>query len=69
MISIRFETPGFSSGSWRTSVPESVTAVLNFFRISSGGSIIRTTPAGAPRVVDIRRSGSWRFLTRAPSSG
>ena len=44
MISIRFETPGFSSGSWRTSVPESVTAVLNFFRTSSGGSIIRTTP-------------------------
>ena len=69
MISIRFETPGFSSGSWRTSVPESVTAVLNFFRTSSGGSIIRTTPAGAPRVVDISRSGSWRFLIRAPSSG
>src|ERR1051325_9316453 len=37
MISSRFEMPGFSSGAWRTSVPESVTAVLNLRRISSGG--------------------------------
>ena len=58
--------PAFSSGSCRTSVPESVTAVLNFFRTTSGGSIIRTTPCGAPRVVDISRSGSCRFLMRAP---
>ena len=43
--------PGFSSGAWRTSVPESVTAVLNLRRISSGGSVMRTTPCGAPRVV------------------
>ena len=30
---------------------------------------MRTTPCGAPRVVDIKRSGSCRFLIRAPSSG
>ena len=36
MISIRFETPAFSCGSCLTSRPESVTAVLNFFRITSG---------------------------------
>src|SRR6476646_9486521 len=69
MISIRFEMPAFSAGSWRTSLPESVTAVLNFLRIVSGGSTSRTTPCGAPRVVDINRSGSCRFLIRAPSSG
>src|ERR671924_263856 len=51
MISIRFEIPGFSSGTCRTSVPESVTAVLNFRRISSAESTMRTTPCGAPRDV------------------
>ena len=61
--------PAFVSGAWRISVSESVTAVLNFFRTTSGSSTIRTTPCGAPRVVDISRSGSWRFLMRAPSSG
>ncbi len=66
---MRLEMPGFASRSWTTSRPESVTAVLNFFRITSGGSIIRTTPCGAPADVDISRSGSWRFLIRAPSSG
>ena len=30
---------------------------------------MRTTPWGAPAEVDISRSGSWRFLMRAPSSG
>ena len=54
--------PAFVSGAWRISVSESVTAVLNFFRITSGSSTIRTTPCGAPRVVDMSRSGSWRFL-------
>ena len=49
--------------------PESVTAVLNFLRMTSGGSTIRTMPCSAPRVVDIRRSGSCRFLIRAPTSG
>jgi len=62
-------TQDFVSGSWRISVSESVTAVLNFFRTTSGSSTIRTTPCGAPRVVDMSRSGSWRFLMRAPSSG
>ena len=69
MISIRFETPGFAPGSWRTSRPESVRAVLNFFLTTWGGSIIRTTPSGLPAVVDISLSGSWRFLILAPSSG
>ena len=33
MISIRFEMPALVDGSWRISRSESVTAVLNFFRM------------------------------------
>ena len=61
--------PAFVSGACLISFAESVTAVLNFLRITSGSSIMRTTPAGAPRVVDMSRSGSCRFLIRAPSLG
>src|SRR5919201_675990 len=69
MISIRFEIPGFASRSWRTSRPESVTALLTFLRITSGGSAIRTVPCGVPSVVDIFRRGSCRSMIRAPIVG
>ncbi len=69
MISIRFETPGLPSGSCRTSRPESVTALLIFFRTTSGGSAISTVPCAVPPVVDIFFSGSWRSMIRAPISG
>ena len=57
MISIRFVIPGLS-GARRTSEPESVTADLNFFLITSGGSTISTVPCGVPPVVDILPDGS-----------
>ena len=52
MISIRFATPGLS-GARRTSRPESVTALLTFLRITSGGSAMSTVPIAVPPVVDI----------------
>src|SRR5204862_355332 len=64
MISIRFEIPGFSSRSWRTSVPESVTPLLNFFTIVSGGSSTPTVPCAVPPVVDIFFVASPRSLLR-----
>jgi len=67
MISTRFEIPGLS-GERTTSRPESVTAVLNFRRIVSGGSRTSTVPCGVPPVVDIFFSGSWRSMIRAPTS-
>ena len=60
--------PGLSSPR-RTSRPESVTAVLNFFRITSGSSSSSTVPCGVPPVVDIFSSGSWRSMIRAPDLG
>jgi hypothetical protein len=67
-MSIRFVTPGLS-GERRTSVPESVTAERNFFRIASGSSRRSTVPCGVPAVVDIFRVGSCRSMIRAPTSG
>jgi hypothetical protein len=40
----RFETPGFSWGSYRTSAPESVTADFTFLVIVAGGSRTRIVP-------------------------
>ena len=57
------------SRSCRTSRPESVTADLNFLRITSGGSTISTVPCAVPPVVDILFCGSCRSMIRAPSSG
>src|SRR5437667_450186 len=58
MISTRFEIPGLS-GERTTSRPEAVTALLNFFRIVSGGARTSTVPWAVPPVVDIFFSGSW----------
>ena len=67
-MSIRFVTPGLSAAR-RTSVPESVTADMNFFRIASGGSSTSTVPCSVPRVVDILFVGSCRSMIRAPTAG
>ena len=48
--------PGFS-GSRRTSLPESVTALLSFFSIAFGSSSTYTVPCSLPPVVDILRVG------------
>ena len=69
MSSIRFEMPAFCSGSYRTSVPESVTALFTFLRIVSGGSSISTVPLSDPRDLDIFTVGSCRFMTRPTVSG
>ena len=61
--------PGFSSGAYRTSDPESVTALLIFFATTSGLSAIRTVPCAVPPVVDIFFSGSRRSMILAPVSG
>ena len=66
--SIRFVTPGLSSPR-RISLPESVTALLTFFRIVSGGSSMRSVPCAVPPVVDIFFAGSCRSMIRAPTSG
>ena len=66
---MRFVTPGLSDPR-RTSRPESVTAVLNFRRITSASSSIRTTPcASGGELVDIFAVGSCRSMIRAPTSG
>ena len=66
---MRFETPGFPSRSWRTSVPESVTADLIFFSIVLGGSRTRIVPWGESSDFDILFSGCCRSMTRAPTAG
>jgi len=68
MMSIRFVIPGLSSAR-RTSRPESVTAVLNLRRITSGSSSSTTVPCSVPPVVDIFFVGSCRSMIRAPTSG
>ena len=65
---MRFEIPALS-GARRTSVPESVTALLTFFSTVFGSSSRSTVPLGVPPVVDIFDSGSWRSMIRAPTSG
>ena len=67
-MSIRFVTPGLSAAR-RTSEPESVTADLNFFRITSEVVEDPTVPCGVPTVVDIFFVGSCRSMIRAPTSG
>ncbi len=56
----RFEIPGFSSSSKRTSVPESVTADRIFFADTLGSSSISMMPAGEEADFDIFDMGSWR---------
>ena len=68
-ISIRFDTPGFASRSWRTSVSESVTADLNFLTIAFGSSSTPTVPCGESSDFDIFLVGFWRSITRAPRAG
>ena len=68
-ISIRFDTPGFASRSWRTSVSESVTADLIFFVIAFGSSSTPIVPCGESSDFDIFRVGFWRSMTRAPTAG
>ena len=58
----RLETPGFSSGSKRTSVPESVTAERIFLADTLGSSSISTIPAGEEADFDIFAVGSWRSV-------
>ena len=58
-------TPGFS-GPRRTSLPESVTALLSFFSIALGSSSTYTVPCSEPPLVDILRVGSCRSMIRAP---
>ena len=68
MMSMRFEIPALS-GRRTMSVPESVTADLTFRATTSGGSRTRTVPCSVPPVFDIFRSGAWRSMIRAPTSG
>jgi hypothetical protein len=67
-MSIRFVTPGLS-GARTMSLPESVTARLNFFSIAAGSSSTYTVPSTDALDVDIFRDGSWRSMIRAPTSG
>ncbi len=60
--------PGLS-GARRTSLPESVTALLTFLVITFGSSSTSTVPCGVPPVVDILFSGSCRSMIRAPTFG
>jgi len=68
MIVIRFSIPSLPSPR-RTSRPESVTALLIFFRTTSGSSSMSTVPCAVPPVVDIFFVGSWRSMIFAPSFG
>ena len=68
MIEMRFSIPSLP-GPCRTSRPESVTALLTFFRSTSGSSSISTVPCAVPPVVDIFFDGSCRSMIFAPNSG
>ncbi len=67
MISIRFDTPGFSSAR-TTSRPESVTAERTLRLIASGGSRTLTMPRSEESEVDMRLPGSCRSMIFAPRS-
>jgi hypothetical protein len=54
------ETPGFSTGSNRTSVPESVTAERIFLAACFGSSVRLTTPEWDVAEPLIFAVGSWR---------
>ena len=68
MISIMFVIPGLS-GARRTSEPESVTADLNFFLITSGGSITLTSGTAAEQpgfgALPVSICGAMNALTKA----
>ena len=66
---MRFDTPGFSSRSWRTSVSESVTADLIFLVIAFGSSSTPIVPCGESSDFDIFLVGFCRSMTRAPNGG
>jgi hypothetical protein len=58
----RLLTPGFSSWSKRTSLPESVTAERIFFAETFGSSSSSMMPAGEDADFDIFAVGSWRSV-------
>ncbi len=61
----RLDTPGFSSGSKRISVPESVTADRIFLALTRGSSRSSMMPAGDDEDFDILAVGSWRSVILA----
>ena len=58
----RLEIPGFSSGSKRISLPESVTAERIFLALTRGSSSSSMMPAGEDDDFDIFAVGSWRSV-------
>ena len=65
----RFDTPGFAAGSNRTSVSESVTALLIRFVIALGSSRSTIVPCGESADFDIFALGFCRSMMRAPTGG
>ena len=61
----RLLMPGFSSGSKRTSEPESVTAERIFLALTLGSSSSSMMPAGEDADFDILAVGSWRSVILA----
>jgi hypothetical protein len=65
----RFDTPGLATGSKRTSVSESVTALLMRFVIAVGSSSSAIVPWGESADFDIFAVGFCRSMMRAPTGG
>ena len=65
----RFDTPGFVAGSKRTSLSESVTALLMRLAIAFGSSSSEIVPWGESADFDIFFVGCWRSMMRAPTGG